>query len=254
MNAYADESTPVTDARTIRAVLFDLDDTLFDHQGCAREALAAVRASHEGFGAMSAEALERAHARFLEELHGEVMLGRVPLEVARIERFRRLLGSVGAAAGDDLASRLASTYREAYRTARRAVSGAAALLEAVKQRARIGIVSNNLLDEQREKLRTCGLDGFVDALVVSEEAQVSKPHPAIFELALDRLHAQPSEAVMIGDSWPADIAGARAAGIHAIWFNPAGAPAPEPDTTVPELRAFEPVEPVVRMIFDTHRH
>jgi len=244
----------VTGAHTIRAVLFDLDDTLFDHQGCAREALAAVRASHEGFRAMPAEALERAHAGFLEELHGQVMLGRMPLEVARIERFRRLLGAAGVAAGDDLAAALASTYRDAYRTARRAVAGAAALLAAVKNRARVGIVSNNLLDEQRDKLRTCGLDAFVDALVVSEEAQVSKPHPAIFELALDRLRVRPAEAVMIGDSWPADIAGARAAGIHAIWFNPAGVPAPESETAVPELRAFEPVEPVVRMIFDTHRH
>lgn len=247
-------NTRVTDAQTIRAVLFDLDDTLFDHQGCAREALAAVRASHEGFRAMPAEALERAHARFLEELHGQVMLGRVPLEVARVERFRRLLGAAGVAAGDDLAAGLASTYREAYRTARRAVAGAAALLAAVKRRARVGIVSNNLLDEQQDKLRTCGLDAFVDALVVSEEAQVSKPHPAIFELALDRLRAQPAEAVMIGDSWQADIAGARAAGIHAIWFNPAGAPAPESEAAVPELRAFEPVEPAIRMIFDTHRH
>lgn len=254
MNAYTDGSTRVTDGYTIRAVLFDLDDTLFDHQGCAREALAAVRTRHEGFRAMPAEALERAHARFLEELHGEVMLGRVPLEVARVERFRRLLGAAGVVAGDDLAARLASTYRDAYRTARRAVAGAAALLAAVKHRARVGIVSNNLLDEQRDKLRTCGLDTFVDALVVSEEAQVSKPHPAIFELALDRLHVQPAEAVMIGDSWPADIAGARAAGLHAIWFNPAGAPAPASDPAVPELRAFEPVEPAIRMIFDTHRH
>ena len=241
-------------AHTTRAVLFDLDDTLFDHQGCAREALAAVRASHEGFLAMPVETLEQAHARFLEELHGEVMLGRVPLEIARVERFRRLLGAAGVAAGDDLAASLASTYRDAYRTARRAVAGAAALLSAVKHRARVGIVSNNLLDEQRDKLRTCGLDAFVDVVVVSEEAQVSKPHPAIFELALDRLQTRPAEAVMVGDSWSADIAGAHAAGIRAIWFNPAGASPPESEIDVPELRAFEPLEPAIRMIFDTHRH
>ena len=237
-----------------RAVLFDLDDTLFDHQGCARAALAAVQASHEGFRAMPFETLERAHAGFLEELHGDVMLGHVPLEIARVERFRRLLGAAGVPASDELAAGIASTYRETYRTARRAVAGAPALLAAVRRRARVGIVSNNLLDEQQDKLRTCGLDAFVDALVVSEEAKVSKPHPAIFELALDRLHAQPAEAVMVGDSWSADIAGARAAGIRAIWFNPAGAVTPEPETAIPELRAFEPVEHAIRIIFDTHRH
>jgi len=238
----------------IRAVLFDLDDTLFDHRGCARAALAAVQAGHEGLRAMPFDRLERSHAEFLEELHGDVMLGRVPLEVARIERFRRLLGAAGVPASDEVAADTASTYRETYRTARRAVAGAPALLAAVKRRALVGIVSNNLLDEQQDKLRTCGLDAFVDALVVSEEAKVSKPHPAIFQLALDRLHTQPAEAVMVGDSWSVDIAGARAAGIRAIWFNPAGAPAPEPGTAIPELRTLEPVEPAIRMIFDTHRH
>jgi HAD superfamily hydrolase (TIGR01509 family) len=238
----------------IRAVLFDLDDTLFDHQGCARAALAAVQSSHEGLRAMSFDVLERSHAAFLEELHGDVMLGRVPLDLARVERFRRLLGAAGVPASDELAAGIAATYRDTYRTARRAVAGAPALLAAVKRRARVGIVSNNLLDEQQDKLRTCGLDAFVDALVVSEEARVSKPHPAIFALALDRLHAQPAEAVMVGDSWAADIAGARAAGIRAIWFNPSGARTPEPGTTIPELRTFEPVEPAVRMIFDTHRY
>ncbi len=101
-------------------------------------------------------------------------------------------------------------------------------MAAIKRRASLGIVSNNLLDEQQEKLRVCGLDELVDALVVSEEAGVSKPDPAIFRVALDRLRVRADETVMIGDSWAADVEGARAAGIRAIWFNPAGAAAPDP--------------------------
>jgi putative hydrolase of the HAD superfamily len=115
-------------------------------------------------------------------------------------------------------------------------------------------VSNNLLEEQQEKLQICGLDVFVDALIVSEEAQVSKPDPAIFRVALDRLEVEPSQAVMIGDSWPADVEGARAAGIRAIWFNPNDAPAPDRGIDVQQLKHFEPVETVVRMILEPHRH
>ncbi len=161
----------------IQVVLFDLDDTLFDHQGCARESLAAVRQAHEALRAMPFEALERAHAGFLEDLHGEVMLGRVPLEAARVERFRRLLRAVGAESRPDLAGEIAAMYRDTYRARRRPVAGAVALMTAIKRHARVGIVSNNLLDEQQEKLQVCGLDPFVDALVVSEEAGVSKPDP-----------------------------------------------------------------------------
>jgi HAD superfamily hydrolase (TIGR01509 family) len=237
----------------IKAVLFDLDDTLFDHRGCARKALAAVQGCHDRFRSMPFDALERAHARFLEELHLDVMRGRMPLETARIERFRRLLEAASVPSGDGLAARIAAIYRDTYRTARRAVAGAPALLAAVKSHAAIAIVSNNLLEEQQEKLRTCGLDSFVDALVVSEEAGSSKPDPAIFRLALDRLHALPGDAVMVGDSWAADVVGARAAGIRAIWFNPAGALAPADEIAVPELRALEPVDAAMRMILDDSR-
>lgn len=237
----------------VRAVLFDLDDTLFDHRGCARDALAAVQASHECFRGMAFTELEQAHARFLDELHQDVMIGRVPLDVARNERFRRLFAVAGVTAADDLAGLAASTYRVRYKAARRAVAGAAALLALVRERARVGIVSNNLLEEQREKLSACGLDTFIDALVVSEEAGVSKPDPAIFAIALARVGCAPGDAVMVGDSWPADIAGARAAGIRAIWFNPHGEPVPGGSPRVPELAALEPPDMVLRMIFDAHR-
>jgi HAD superfamily hydrolase (TIGR01549 family) len=243
----------MTRAATVRAVLFDLDDTLFDHRGCARDALEAVQASHPCFREMAFTELEQAHARFLEELHQEVMTGRVQLDAARNERFRRLFAAAGVTAADSLARRAASTYRERYTAARRAVAGAAALLRLVRARARVGIVSNNLLEEQREKLRVCGLDGFIDELVVSEEAGASKPDPAIFLLALERLGCPAGNAVMVGDSWPADIAGARACGIRAIWLNPHHEPAPDGEASVSQLEALEPPEVVIRMIFDAHR-
>jgi putative hydrolase of the HAD superfamily len=53
---------------------------------------------------------------------------------------------------------------------------------------------------------------------------------------------------MVGDSWSADVAGARAAGIRAVWFNPLGLPRPEPAPDVLELRSFTPVEPVVEAL------
>ena len=236
----------------LEAVLFDLDDTLFDHLGCSRVALERVQASQACLASVPFDELERAHAHYLEELHREVIAGRMPLDVARRERFRRLLTAAGVEAPDARAEAAASEYRDRYKEARRAVQGAAALLPLIKSRARVAVVSNNLLEEQADKLRVCGLDVFVDTLVVSEEAGVSKPDPGIFELALDRLGCTPRDVVMIGDSWPADIVGARALGIPAVWFNPSGA-AP-PDLSVPVLRALEPAEAAMQLIVDAHRH
>jgi putative hydrolase of the HAD superfamily len=59
--------------------------------------------------------------------------------------------------------------------------------------------------------------------------------------------------MMVGDSWAADIEGARAAGIRSIWFNPSGRPMPEPRADVVELRSLEPVEHAVEVILGVRR-
>ena len=235
--------------RVLRAVLFDLDDTLFDHRICARTALTAFYDAYEALHQRSFAEIERLHASFLEDLHLRVTSGELPLEVARRERFRRLFEAVGLTAEDAMVAEAAETYRGGYMKIRRAVAGAAALLAAVKQRAQVGIVSNNLLEEQQGKLRQCALDRFVDELVVSEEAGMSKPDPRIFEIALERLGRRADEVVMVGDSWAADVVGARRAGITPIWFNPDRARPPDPDAGVAELHALEPVDAALTIIF-----
>lgn len=235
----------------VRAVLFDLDDTLFDHAGCARDALEGVRAGHPCFAALPFVEFEQAHARVLELLHAEVLAGRVGLDDARRERFRRLFAEAGSECSDIVAHEAAEAYRSGYIRARRAILGAEALLARLQARARIGVVTNNLRHEQSEKLRACSLDRFVDVLVVSEEAGMSKPDPRIFEIALERLGCTAAEAVMIGDSWAADIVGAHAAGIRAVWFNPRGDL--PPDASVPVLRSLEPADEALQLIFDANR-
>jgi HAD superfamily hydrolase (TIGR01549 family) len=233
----------------LRAVLFDLDDTLFDHRLCAHTALSELHAGYDEFRGSPFADFEKLHASFLEELHRRVMTGELPLEEARQERFRRLFAAVGATPPHEVVVEAAETYRDGYRRIRQPISGAAALLDAVKARARVAIVSNNLLEEQQDKLRHCALDSYIDVLVVSEEAGVSKPEPRIFEIALERLGCTKDEVVMVGDSWPADIVGAIAAGIRPIWFNPLRKPRPEPGIEVDEIYALEPIDAVLRVIF-----
>jgi putative hydrolase of the HAD superfamily len=230
-------------------VLVDLDDTLFDHRHCAAASLGAVHARHACFRAQPFEALERAHAALLEELHADVMVGRVDVDAARFERFRRLFLSAGVAAGDDLVRETAREYRRAYVASRRAIDGAAALLARARSRAAVIVVSNNVRDEQEGKLRHCGLDRYVDALVVSGEEGISKPDPEIFRRALARVPCEAGEAVMLGDSWAADVAGARAAGIRAVWFNRHALPRPEPAGDVVEIRALEPIDDAWAALF-----
>lgn len=230
-----------------RAVLFDLDDTLFDHH---RSAGAALRRVHEYFApSVTFDAFERHHMQYLEEMHIEVLAGRIEMNEARRERFRRVFRALGLTLAEDQTDAVAMAYRTGYLAARRAMDGAIELLTAVHARTRIGIVSNNLLDEQVEKLQHCRMDRFIDVLVVSEEAGIAKPEPGIFQIALDRLGIRADETVMVGDSWANDIVGARRAGIRGVWFNPRRLAKPEAGAAVDEIAALTPVETVMPILF-----
>ena len=229
-----------------KAVLFDLDDTLFDHRRSARAALTAV---HGAFASdADFAAFERHHAHYLEEMHLEVLAGRATLEDARRERFRRVFAALGIALDPADVHRVAEAYRTGYATSRQPVEGAANLLRHLKSVTTIGIVTNNLLDEQQAKLRVCGLTELVDALVASEDVGVAKPHPEIFQIALRRLDVGPREAVMVGDSWPNDIQGAYAAGIRPVWFNPRGLPQPAEPAGVRAIGALTPIDSTTELI------
>ncbi len=229
-----------------RAVLFDLDDTLFDHRGSSRAALAEVHRRHAGTADF--DAFERHHARILEDLHREVLDGRRTLDDARRERFRRIFEAIGIALSEADAERVAAAYRAGYVPSWRVVDGAADLLAALRPHVRLGVISNNLIEETREKLAFCELTALVDALVVSGNEGISKPDPRIFHIALDRLGVTAADAVMVGDSWAADITGAWRAGIRAVWFNPRRAPVPPEPAGVAVIESLTPASAILPVI------
>jgi YjjG family noncanonical pyrimidine nucleotidase len=246
--AKASASAKATaDKSVARGVLFDLDDTLFDHRRSARAALSEVHRVH-GRGT-DLDAFERAHATYLEVMHLEVLAGRVGLDEARRERFRRVFAALGVTLGDAEVDAAASAYRSGYLVARRPLDGAADLLRAVRPHARIAIVTNNLLEEQQDKLAHCGLASLIDLLIASEDVGVSKPDRGIFDIALDRMGLTAQDVVMVGDSWANDVVGAFNAGIRAIWFNPDRKAAPDPARGVPEIHALSPAADVLRVLF-----
>jgi putative hydrolase of the HAD superfamily len=233
----------------MRAFFFDLDDTLFDHQHSTRAALAAVQRSLPGLAMLSIDSLREMHSALLEELHVRVLRGEMSVDDARIERLRRLVESQGHIASDEALRHAARAYRAEYLAARRPVHGALQVLEALHPHGAIAIISNNLADEQTGKIEVCGFTQYLGELIVSETIGASKPDPAIFQVALTRVGARADEAVMIGDSWTADIEGARAAGIRAIWFNPEGQACPQPGC-VTELSGWQPLEQALRRILE----
>jgi HAD superfamily hydrolase (TIGR01549 family) len=226
----------------VTTVLFDLDDTLFDHAATARAALAVLAAGRPTLHGVPPEVFYQRYSELLEELHAQVMSGELSYLAARQLRFARLLAPYESPLpASDLAALVEQHYGN-YQRLRQPVAGATALLQRLKPAVKIGVVTNNRTAEQQEKLRFLGMTTLVDALITSEEVGVPKPDPAIYQVALQRLEASPAETVMVGDNWTADVLGALAVGIRPVWLNRFGATRPLPH--IAELASLEPVEDV----------
>jgi YjjG family noncanonical pyrimidine nucleotidase len=251
-------------------ILFDLDDTLFDHTHASRAALTYLHDAH--FPALAFEAFVHEHVRLLEIHHHRFLSGELTMDQARAARMRELFSMFGQPIDDATALSVGAQYRREHQNNRRLVDGARELLDALQGRVRLGIVTNNSVVEQMEKLRALDIGRYFDTLVMSEDAGFAKPDKRIFDLALERMGATAHETVMIGDSFSADIEGARNANIPALWFNrklhqtqaftvvssqkaletPVNAVVSF--SIVPQIHSFAPVEAVLDAIKKIHQH
>ena len=227
-------------------VLFDLDDTLFDHTATARAALRATAAPLPFFQGTDFEAFYRFYSQLLEEYHAQLLAGRCTPAQARGRRVQRLLARHWPTAAPADVQAFVRVNQAHYPQLRQPVAGARELLQALKPHHRIGVVTNNGTAEQVEKLAFLGMTDLVDALVTAEDVGVPKPDARMFQVALTRLQARPEETVLVGDNWHADVLGARAVGIRPLWLNRFAQP--RPLAHIDEIAGFEPLAEVLRTI------
>ncbi len=241
------------DRARVRAVLFDVDDTLFDHRYASRAGLAALRRTHPALRTVDFATVDRRYRRLLESSwFRRVLAGEITPAESRRHRMRALFRSVGVRLGPDAATEVVDEYRRAYGRHRRAVPGAAAVLDELGARARIAAVSNNFTRDQAETLGAVGLLDRIDRVIGVDVAGCAKPDPRIYRRALAEVGARPGEAVMVGDNWTADVVGAHRAGIRPVWFRrEPGKPPVAPPAAV--IRSFRPTAPAVERILGPMR-
>lgn len=121
--------------------------------------------------------------------------------------------------------------------------GAVPLLNALKGKVKLGIITNGFTALQQRRLERTGLRDYFDLLVISEQVGVAKPDPRIFDYALEQAGNPARDRVlMVGDTAESDILGGMNAGLATCWLNahrrelPAGI---EPTWTVASLSELE---------------
>jgi putative hydrolase of the HAD superfamily len=208
----------------LRAVLFDWGDTLMEFRYDEELMQAAFRAGLEALERDDLPPADEITAHFRE--HFEPLFW-VPGTLEEIEYpglIRQSIGHFGVEVSDDELGRFLEAEHAAWEPARVLGSTTHALLEALRSRGlKLGLVSNAfdpgwLLHRDLEQM---GLAKRIDFAVFSSEVGKRKPHPAIFERALNELGVPAADAMFVGDRLWEDVRGSNEVGmtsVQAIWF------------------------------------
>jgi putative hydrolase of the HAD superfamily len=224
----------------LRALLFDLDDTLIPEAPAIAAGYEAVAervwgqstldrvaqltdaAHHVWRGGAPWEYKERVHFSLGEGLHGEfVAAGPEP------DRLRQFIPRLHAEAFEAVlpaeyrgaSAELVETWRRARMSALTPYPETREVLTELGSRMPLAVVTNGAARLQRAKLAQTGIEGHFDVIVDSETVGVGKPSPEMFTVALRQLGVTRGEVAMVGNDLRRDVAGARAAGLRPIWVH-----------------------------------
>ncbi|MFB7465727.1 HAD family hydrolase [Streptomyces sp. NPDC056224] len=212
----------------IRAVLWDIDDTLFDYTGADAAGLARQLEADgiaERYGtpaqalALWRQITDRHWARFAA--------GEGTFQGQRRERVREFLGMPGMTA--DEADAWFARYVEHYKTYWAVFPDVVPALDALAGDYRHGVLSNSSTANQDPKLRDLGLRDRFEVLVCAVDLGVSKPDAGAFLAACEAMALAPDEVAYVGDQPEIDARGARDAGLLAIWLDRDGGRGDGPD-------------------------
>ena len=100
------------------------------------------------------------------------------------------------------------------------VEGAFDLLEYLSEKKyKLHILSNGFKEVTYRKCELSGIKNYFETITSADEINVRKPHPEVYEYALNKAGAKKEESMMIGDDWIADVEGGKSFGLQVVFFD-----------------------------------
>jgi putative hydrolase of the HAD superfamily len=144
---------------------------------------------------------------------------KITQEDLRFNRLNMTFEKLNYSASIGLIDKISEQYITYLSTFPHLFEGAIELLEVLKNRFRLHIITNGFDKVQQFKIENSGIESFFEFVFTAEKVGFKKPHPEIFIQSLKTVNTTAEASIMIGDSFEADILGALNQGMQAIHFN-----------------------------------
>jgi len=201
-----------------KAVLFDLDGTIFDNFGAMNKALKEFYDNTPEFAKMPYDRFAALYDNLMDKYFRLYQNGVSTWEGQRILRMKSLYSHFGCELNDDEAYDSFLEYLKLYEKHWRLLDNAYDLLKGLKDAGyKVGMVTNGEYNQQIRKLGSQNVLNFFDSVVASSEYEFYKPSKEIFDVALEELDISCDEALFVGDSMRSDICGASGAGMDTVY-------------------------------------
>ncbi|MFZ6051755.1 YjjG family noncanonical pyrimidine nucleotidase [Halocola ammonii] len=202
-------------------LFFDLDRTLWDFEANSEVALRGLFDVFElrGRGVENFEDFLSTYKQINEACWAKYRMGEMDKETLRVTRFLDTFKKYGL---DDrkLAIEFGDGYIAESPRQKGLKPGTIETLDYLAEKYVLHIITNGFKEVQHIKMENCGLTPYFSEIIISEEVGEKKPHPRVFNSALDRAKTSSKRSVMVGDDLIADVGGARNAGWDQVFYNP----------------------------------
>lgn len=202
----------------MKQFLFDLDDTLYDQR------IPFEKAYQDHFGTTEPGLAQQVYAYsriFSDEVFEQTQKQLMTIEEMHYYRLAKAFEKIGYKITREKALALQKDYAMNQREITLTTEMQMILTLCTQAGRRVGIITNGPGNHQKEKLEALGINQWVcsDHVFISEVLDMMKPDPRIFHYAQEQMALDPETTIYVGDSFSADVVGAKRAGWKVIWLN-----------------------------------
>ncbi|MEI2663172.1 HAD family hydrolase [Rossellomorea sp. LJF3] len=202
-------------------LLFDLDDTLFDHSAAYKRGVYETIHQFPILKELDQFEFLKTFSNHNHRLWPRYSCNELNFQEFSIKRMENTLSDFNISVTPEVTNQIVKTFQATYLQSIKPDIGVRLFLSSLQEKVMIGIVTNGTAFNTYEKVECLEISDIFpkSTVIISERVGYSKPHEGIFHHALDVFNSEAKRTLFIGDNYFTDILGAESIGMDTVWIN-----------------------------------